>query len=644
MSHLTALNSAQKKAVTCIDGPLLVLAGAGAGKTRVITHRIVHLIETGISPQNILAVTFTNKAAKEMDERVMDLLRRQELITASAFGTRPTIATFHSLGVSLLRQYRERLGLKRQFIIFDRADSRAAIKQALTEAGYDPKQFEPSRILSLISRAKGEAMSLSVYQSGADSHLKQVAAKTWLYYENILKANDALDFDDLLTHTLSMLTSHNEIGDEVKNRFTHIHVDEYQDTNKVQYEIIRFLASETMNICVVGDIDQNIYSWRGADIKNVLQFEKHFPGAETVILEENYRSTKTIIAASNEVISKNNNRIEKTVFTNNQVGSPISVYIAKDERDEAEYIALEAGRLIKSGVAPEAIAVLFRTNWQSRVMERGFLDFGVPYQLLGTQFFERKEVKDILSYLRLLQNPDSQSDLVRIINMPPRGIGALTKSRVMAGQLNQLGPAALRSFNSFNNLISELRGAAETKNISALIKLIIEQSGYSDYLNKRGEDGLERLENLYELVTSATRYDDLSPSEGAEQLLSEAALHSDQDQLDNAITEGGVKLMTVHSAKGLEFPYVFVAGLEEDLFPHKKSNPDDLNDGEEERRLFYVALTRAEKKVYLTYALTRTIFGTRVINTPSSFLSDIDESCLELCQLKTEAESVIKID
>ncbi len=640
MSHLTALNPAQREAVTSLEGPLLVLAGAGSGKTRVITHRIIHLIETGTAPQNILAVTFTNKAAKEMRERVINLLSKQKMVGEGL----PTITTFHALGANLLREYRGRWGPVQQFIIFDRSDSRGAIKKALALAGYDSKQFEPRRILALISRGKGEALTRLAYQDSATNYLEQVVAKTWTHYEQILKANHALDFDDLLTQTLFMLKSKPEIRAELKRRFSYIHVDEYQDTNKVQYEIVLALASQAQNVCVVGDIDQNIYSWRGANIKNVLQFEKHFAGAKTILLEENYRSTKTIIGVSNEVITKNNNRVEKTVFTNNQAGELISLYAAEDEQAEAEYVALKAKQLIAAGKPPGAIAVLFRTNFQSRVMERVFLDFGVPYQLLGTRFFGRKEVKDILSYLRLAQNETGIADLARIINTPARGIGKVTALKVIMGQENELKGAALKKVAAFNELMAEIKQATKTKKMSAVIKLIIELSGYKAYLKQQGEEGLEKLENLYELVTSATRYDNLAPAEAAAEFLGEVALQSDQDELKNKAESDAVRLMTVHAAKGLEFPYVFVSGLEEGLFPHEKLDSDGLIDHEEERRLFYVALTRAEKKVYLTYARGRTIFGSKRINLPSSFLSDISESYLKMEALgETETETIIEI-
>ena len=533
MNHLAALNPAQEEAVTSLAGPLLILAGAGSGKTRVITHRIVHLIETGVAPQNILAVTFTNKAAKEMRERVINLLLKQKLVNQPAGEDIPTITTFHALGAKLLREYRGRWGPGRQFIIFDRSDSRGAVKKALSEASYDPKQFEPRRILSLISRAKGEALTQLAYQDSAVNYLEQVVAETWVHYERILKTEGALDFDDLLTQTLFMLESKPEIRAELQLRFSYIHVDEYQDTNKVQYEIVRALAGTNQNVCVVGDIDQNIYSWRGANIKNVLQFENHFAGAKTILLEENYRSTQTIIGASNDVIAKNNNRVEKTVFTNNQAGELISVYAAQDEQTEAEYVALAAKQLIASGARPSEIAVLFRTNFQSRVMERAFLDFGVPYQLLGTRFFDRREVKDILSYLRLAQNGGGTGDLVRIINTPARGIGKVTKLKVIEGRQNELKGAALKKVTAFNKLMAEIKQAAETKKISTVIKLIIESSGYKNYLKQQGEEGLERLENLYELVTSATRYDNLAPAEAVEQFLGEVALRSDQDELKN---------------------------------------------------------------------------------------------------------------
>ena len=396
--HLEGLNEPQKQAVLHTEGPLLVLAGAGSGKTRVITHRIAELIRKGVPPHNILAVTFTNKAANEMRERVYALIQKYPSTAFGDFDSRPTVTTFHALGVRILREHHETLDLNRHFTIYDRSDSVRAVKKALEEAAYDPKQFEPRKILSIISRAKGDALSRSDFLAEATSYPQKVAAETWERYERIMREEHALDFDDLLLRTLRLLQNYPVVREVLRNRFTYIHIDEYQDTNKVQFEIAKLLAGEKQNICVVGDVDQNIYSWRGADIKNVLQFEKNFPGARTIFLEENYRSTKTIIAASNDVIAHNKQRIPKTVFTANQEGEKITLFAAFTGADEAEYIVMTAKSLIADGASPSSIAVLYRTNFQSRILEEAFLNFNVPYQLLGTKFFERKEVKDVLAF------------------------------------------------------------------------------------------------------------------------------------------------------------------------------------------------------------------------------------------------------
>lgn len=629
-AHLEGLNEPQREAVLHTDGPLMVLAGAGSGKTRVITHRIVHLILGGVAPQHILAVTFTNKAAAEMRERVTTLIAAHAETARAGIDSLPTVTTFHALGVRLLREYHQTMGLKRYFTIYDRSDSTRAIKQAIERANYSVKQFEPRKMLSMISRAKGDARSRTAYLEAASSYTEKVAAEVWEHYDSILRQEEALDFDDLLAKTLVMLETYPHVREELAARFQYIHVDEYQDTNRVQFKIAELLSGERHNICVVGDVDQNIYSWRGADISNVLQFENHFPGAYTVFLEENYRSTGTIIGASNAVIAKNKQRIPKTVFTSNGTGEKITLYAAHTGVDEAEYIALKAKNLIAEGVAPSAIAVLYRTNFQSRSLEEAFLNFEIPYQLLGTKFFERKEIKDVLAYLRLALNPSSSADLARIINEPARGIGKVTLLKLIEGKRDTLTGATLEKVQRFEQIMSDIRDVVRTEPIADTLKFIIKRTGIETELKKQGtEEDLARLENLQELVTLAVRYAELSPEEGAAALIESAALQSDQDELQSAEERDAVRLMTVHAAKGLEFPYVFISGLEEGLFPHERLD-DARIDHEEERRLFYVALTRAEKKVFLTYAHVRTIFGQQRVNIPSSFLNDIDSDHIEL--------------
>jgi len=629
LPYLDGLNEPQSEAVLYIDGPLMILAGAGSGKTRVVTHRIVHIIHQGIAPHNILAVTFTNKAAKEMRERVITLTKKYFPSERAVIDSYPVVTTFHSLGVRILREFHETLGLRRHFTIYDRSDSQKAVKQALEKANYNPKEFEPRKILSIISRAKGDAKTILEFKDAASSFPEQVAAEVWEKYEEILRSEHALDFDDLLAKTLFLLKTNRTIRETLQARYKYIHVDEFQDTNRVQFSIMELLVSESQNICVVGDIDQNIYSWRGADIKNVLQFEKHFPRTKTILLEENYRSTQTIIAASNDIIKKNKNRVEKNVFTNNHTGEKITLYAGMSGQDEAYYVATTAKRLIADGTDPASIAVLYRTNFQSRSLEEAFLQSEVPYQLLGTKFFERKEVKDVLSYLRLAVNPGSNADLARVINEPARGIGKVTMLKVIEGKRSELNAGATAKIKVFDDIMTDIAKIAQERPLSDTIKFIMGRSGIeSSLIEEKTEESLERLENLRELVTLASRYNELEPSEAVEQLLENAALQSDQDELKEKEEHNAVRLMTIHAAKGLEFAYVFITGLEEGLFPHERLD-DGRTDQEEERRLFYVALTRAQHKVFLTYAHLRTIFGSQRVNIPSSFLNDISRSHVE---------------
>ncbi|MEX0912915.1 MAG: UvrD-helicase domain-containing protein [Candidatus Paceibacterota bacterium] len=630
MDYLAGLNNDQRKAVLTTEGPLLVLAGAGSGKTKTITHRIVHLIHKGVAPQNILAVTFTNKAAREMRERTLNLVRKFPPSNRAALDSTPVVTTFHSFGVRLLREFHEAAGLRRHFTIYDRSDSKKAVKAGLEIVGYNPKEFEPGKILSIISKAKGDAFSRSEFADAASSYPEKVAVAVWEHYEKSLQTEHALDFDDLLLKTLNLVKSNLDVREILQKRFPYIHIDEYQDTNKVQYEIARLLAGKQQNLCVVGDIDQSIYSWRGADIKNVLQFETHFPNAKTILLEENYRSTKNIIDVSNKVIAKNRNRIEKNVFTNNEEGEKITLFAAFGGGEEADYIARNANALIEKGISPSDIAVLFRTNFQSRALEEAFINYEVPYQVLGVKFFERKEVKDVLSYLRLALNPGSNADLARIINSPVRGIGKVTVLKILEGRREEIAGATLQRVEAFDQMMTDIADEARTKKLSETLKFIITRTGIETNLKKGGtEEDLERLENLRELVSLATRYDELDPEEGVEALLEDAALQSDQDEIKEKEEKDAVRLMTVHASKGLEFPYVFISGLEEGLFPHERLDDRGV-DHEEERRLFYVAITRAGKKLWLTYANSRMVFGSTRTNLPSSFLSDISEELVEI--------------
>ncbi len=623
--YLKNLNQAQYQAVTCTEGPLLVLAGAGAGKTKVITNRITHLIYKGVSPENILAVTFTNKAAKEMLSRVENLMNSQ--IFNKHLDSLPTITTFHSLGVRLLREFHNHINLSRHFAIYDRSDSLQIIKKSLKLADYNPKEFEPKKILSIISNAKNKGLNQESFQNQANSFIRQVAAIVWKHYQDTMIKEQALDFDDLLSKTLILLKNNSEIKQLLQKRYQYIHVDEYQDTNQVQFNLIKILAKEHQNICAVGDIDQNIYSWRGADIKNVLQFEKNFNNPEIVLLEENYRSTKNIIAAANNIIKKNQNRIDKNVFTNNPEGDKISLFVAVNEHDEAQKVADTCRKLLKEGkVAANKIAILYRANFQSRILEEYFLKLDLPYQLIGTKFFARKEIKDVLSYLRLAFNPDSQSDLSRIINTPSRGIGKVTLLKLLSNQRSELNRGTAAKVDLFYNLISEIKTYAMNNSLEKTLEFIIKRSGFEkSLLDKKTDESSERLGNLYELVSLSKNLSDLDTIEAVESLLETAALQSDQDEIEN---HKAIRMMTVHAAKGLEFSHVFIVGMEEGLFPYERLSDNEI-DHEEERRLFYVALTRAEKKVFLSYANMRTIFGSQHLNTPSSFIQDIDEQFLE---------------
>lgn len=621
VQYLDGLNEQQRDAVLVTDGPLMILAGAGAGKTKTITHRIAHLIATGVPSDAILAVTFTNKAAGEMRERVANLLGAQTSGPISPYADRrlPFVATFHSLGVRILRENASRLGLPRSFSIWDRADSVRAVKNAMKDLGIE-KQYEPKNVLGRISKTKGEGLTYRDFVESARTSWEQTVAAVWEKYEAALSADHALDFDDLLLRTLRLLQEHAEVRVAYRKRWTHLTVDEYQDTNGVQYEILRQLAGDACNVCVVGDIDQNIYSWRGADINHLLSFEKVFPNTKVVLLEQNYRSTKTILAAANEVIAKNQNRFDKKLFTEGAAGDPIVVFSALGEIDEAQFVAQAAGEHIRQGVRPSEIAVLYRANFQSRALEEAFLASGISYRVLGTRFFERREVKDAISYLRAALNPQSRADIARIVATPPRGIGKATLMRMLEGEEDKLAPAARKKVGEFRELLANIAEHARTKKVSETLRFVIGASGLEAHLAKDGDEGAERLENLRELVTLATRYDQLEPLAAAEKLIEDAALASEQDSLEQK--GESVSLMTVHASKGLEFDVVFITGLEDGLFPHERFD-DESTDTEEERRLFYVALTRARKQVYLTHAATRMMYGNREITIPSEFLSDI---------------------
>ena len=654
--YLKVLNPAQQSAALTLEGPLLILAGAGAGKTKTLTLRILHLIKSGVLPEDILAITFTNKAAKEMRERVTELLSLDpELnlpISSGLPGTlgRPFVSTFHSLAVHILKESGSHIGVQRHFVIYDRGDSRQVVKDALVSLGHDPKKMEPNKILSIISREKGNFVSQEEYEAkNGDDYVGGVVAEVWKKYDAALTKEKALDFDDLLFKATRLLATHAEVREYYQKKWKYIHIDEYQDTNEVQYRLVQMIAEKHKNIAVVGDADQSIYGWRGADIRNILKFEEDYPDAKVVLLEENYRSTQTILSAANKIIEKNIYRKKKNLFTKNSEGEKITVYTAFDEADEANFVANTVREIIDhgtdhtAGVNPDEIAILFRANFQSRALEEAFLRKNIPYTLLGTKFFERKEVKDTLSYIKAALNPDSLADLKRIINEPVRGIGKVTMLKVFEGKENELPEGSLIKVREFRKILAEIARAATLITASEVVKFALKVSGIEKNLKEEKDD--ERLENVEELVTLALKYDYLPAPEGLEKLIEDAALASDQDTLDNKQNQKNgpsVKLMTVHASKGLEFDYVFVSGLEQDLFPHSRASDSGVTpeQQEEERRLFYVAITRARKKLYLCHANVRTLFGSRQVNAPSEFLEDIDTDLVEKEDPATGVKSI----
>jgi len=633
MQYLDSLNDKQKEAVLYTDGPLLIVAGAGAGKTKTVTHRIIHLIHSGVNPESILAVTFTNKAAKEMRDRIMAMLEEPihgNDLKSDNFGHikgAPFVSTFHSLGVHIIKENSHLIGLNKYFTIMDESGAISIIKSIMKEHDIDPKQHEPRKIKSIISKSKGDFITVDTYSANVNSAFGSIVATIWRGYEAQLKKEKALDFDDLLLETVLILKKYPEIKQKYQERWKYLHVDEYQDTNEVQYEMTKLLVGKDDNICVVGDTDQNIYSWRGANIKNMLHFEKDFPNTKIVMLEQNYRSTKNIIEAANSVIEKNIYRVPKNLFTENVVGESINICEAYDEQSEASFVAEKIDELLKEN-DPTDIAILYRANFQSRVLEEALLNKQIPYQVLGVKFFERKEIKDLLAYVRVAYNKESLSDIKRIINIPVRGIGKVTIAKLFSGQMNELPKGTQEKINNFYKIIDDIGEYIKTHKPSESIKYLIEKSGIKDELSHGTSDEQERLENMMELVTLAIKYDNIE--DGMEKLLEDASLSSDQDTLIHEDkNKKGVRLMTVHASKGLEFKYVFITGLEQDLFPHSRSNDRPASAGsygeakEEERRLFYVAVTRAREKLFLSYASLRTIYGMKQVNTPSEFIYDI---------------------
>ncbi|HMO79076.1 MAG TPA: UvrD-helicase domain-containing protein [Candidatus Paceibacterota bacterium] len=629
MSYLNNLNSEQKKAVLHTSGPILIIAGAGAGKTKTITHRIVNLIKSGVNPENILAVTFTNKAASEMRERVNHILQNDpDLKIPIEFLERPTIKTFHSLGVMLLKENFNLVNLPKNFTILDKSDSKKIIKDILILQGIDPKVHDPAKIVGIISKQKSKMISPVEYSDTIhkNEYSKSIISEAWIQYEKHLSKIGGLDFDDLLIHSTNLLIKNSEIREKYQNRFKYIHIDEYQDTNDVQYEMTKILAEKHQNICVVGDADQNIYSWRGASIKNIMNFEKDYQNVTQIILEENYRSTQNILTAANQIISKNKIRKEKKLFTKNNEGEKIFLYKALDEYDEANFVVSKAKELINSGTNPEQICVLYRANFQSRVLEEVCLKYNLPHQIVGTKFFDRKEIKDVIAYIKSAINEKDFTNLNRIINTPARGIGKATILKIQTNQEHTLTPAVTKKIKDFRNLLQEIKNSTEKNKPSEIISMIFTKAGFEKELSQDGETGQERIQNIKELVSLAKKYDIFEPKIAIEKFLEDVSLASDQDELEK--NNAGIKLMTVHASKGLEFEHVFVTGLEAGLFPMERENEKE-EDSEEERRLFYVAITRAKKRLYLSWANFRTIFGNKNINISSEFLDDIDSKIIE---------------
>lgn len=623
MQHLDGLNDAQREAVLATEGPVSVLAGAGSGKTRVLTTRIYHLIKEGVPAERILAVTFTNKAAREMRERLAHRLGDSPL---------PFVATFHGLGRDILQRYGARIGISRYFTIFDRDDSKSAIKKVLKDMDIDPKEMNPNFVLSRISKEKGEGSTPEAFREkyAQKSFQSRVIAEVWPKYEAILKKEKALDFDDLICLPVRLLQEHEDIRKEAEQLYSHVHVDEFQDTNELQGKLAGYLSAVHNNLFVVGDIDQTIYTWRGATIENLLKFEEQYENAKTIVLAHNYRSTKTIVAAGNQIIEKNQNRKDKHAVTDNPDGEPIRLHIARNAESEARWVAREARKAIQEGIPPEEIAVLFRTNFQSRALEEAFLSEGLPYKVLGTRFLDRKEVKDVLAWVRLALDPEREVDRIRAVQAPTRGIGKVTLGKLIDGKRDTLKPAEVKKVAAFEAIVMELNELSKIAVPSEFVKLVIERSGLADALRKGGEEDVERLENAKELATLASRYDGMPGEEGIAAFLAESALAGDQDELDAPGTSG-ITLMTVHAAKGLEFDTVFVTGMEQGLFPHE-AREGEKRDEEEERRLFYVAVTRAKRRLNLTLATVRRIYGTDFASEPSMFIRDIDEGLMSFSE------------
>ncbi len=632
MIDLNQLNPQQRAAVEQTEGPLLVLAGAGSGKTRVLTYRVAHLMEKGVAPWHILAITFTNKAAREMAERVHAL--------AGQASEDAWISTFHSCCARILRRDIEKLGYKRQFAIYDEDDRMSVIRAVAKELNLSDKEFPPKQIKAVISDAKNRLLTPTEWLKESEGDFRsRKLYEAYRLYEQSLRGNNALDFDDLLIKTLVLLTEHPPVLDYYRDKFRYILVDEYQDTNAAQYMLVRLLAGDRHNLCVVGDDDQSIYGWRGADLRNILDFEKDFPECVTIKLEQNYRSTGNILDAANQVIAHNRGRKEKALWTEAGDGERVALYHAMDERDEAAFIAAMSRKLIAGGETPGSIAVLYRTNAQSRVLEEAFVRGGTPYRVYGGQrFYERKEVKDLIAYMRALVNPDDDVSTRRIINEPKRGIGDTTidklaeyarenemplMSAVLDYENAPLTSRPKKLLGEFAALMIDLTELMYEKKLSEFVEALIERTGYVAALEAaKSEENESRIENIQELQGAVSEFEKLNPEGGLSDFLENVALVSDLDAMNES--GGAVTLMTLHSAKGLEFNDVFLAGMEEGVFPLTRAVfDDDLM--EEERRLAYVGITRAKRRLFLSHARTRALYNTRSANELSRFVTEIPQ-------------------
>ncbi len=626
------LNPEQKRAVRTTEGPLLILAGAGSGKTKTLTHRIAYILaERKATPFNILAVTFTNKAANEMRQRTARLTGKNP----EDRNFIPFLGTFHSICVRILRQSGETTGIARNFVIWDEADRAAALRQVSRELGLDEKKFPPRLLASLISSAKNEMVAPSEYAATAgDTPVAKAASKAYPLYERLLKSSNALDFDDLIGKTVNMLSNSKDVRQKWQNQFAYVMIDEYQDTNAAQYKLVKLLTGKHKNIAVVGDDWQSIYSWRGADFRNILNFEKDYPDCTVIKLEQNYRSTKNILDAAHAVISQNLQRSDKKLWTAAGEGSPIQIMAVSNERTEAETIARRIRASVDSGRRYNDFAILYRINAQSRAIEEVFLRYGLPYRIVGgVRFYDRAEIKDIIAYLRLIYQPEDQPSFERVVNVPTRGVGSrsleifddwrnaleynLSSALLNVKDCDGLTPKAKAGLSQVADIIASFRAEAGEMSAAVLLDKLLKRLKYLEFIDDSTPQGEARVENVRELLSVTSQFEDA----GLDDFLEEIALISDMERRNDK--SDSVTLMTLHSAKGLEFPVVFIAGLEESVLPHSRAlyDPQEM---EEERRLMYVGMTRAREELYLSYATERALFGGRQHNTPSRFLADLE--------------------